>query len=875
MMHRFGHLLVVFGLFMNYGEGKEASAIQSIMTRCCSLGEEFGTTNLHCESYDNVVGIAESDRISCENIFSSCCRRSLEVTYCDRGISDYKQIETCVYAGILSSSCYNIQDEQCCKCCRLGTEAREQGMDCNADIPDLGTLCRRAFMSCCVDGAAGNIPDPTATTINGMNECLAPGVCQHRCIDTPDSYRCECNPGYILQSDRITCVPVNGDRCSTSPCEHQCTDTGDRVICTCDAGYILQSDGRSCSDIDECQDSRTCQLGETCINEVGSFRCERSSFFSDINECVQNINACSQGSRCENSPGSYKCTRITPCGTGYTVNALTQLCDDIDECALGTHTCTVKERCINYRGRFRCENCRRGFKVDGSNQCTIDINECEEEANACRSNTICQNTIGGYQCRRRCPTGYKYDEVGQNCVDVDECAEQTHNCLVGQNCVNRQGSFSCQCPQGYTANRITGRCEDVDECQRRVCQHKCTNTPGSFQCSCNDGFELNTDGRTCKDRDECSISSPCQQRCMNTYGSYRCYCERGYRTREDGSCVDNDECSLFAGRGRLCGGICYNTLGSYECRCPAGYILQSDRRTCKDKDECALGLDNCGSEHTCFNIGGSFKCNYVQCPPYFTKDNSKCIRRLCAIDDPVCISQPTSITYTYLSWYSLPTVPAMVYRLTATPQAGYTYEFTLNKGNERGEFDLRAVYNVGTLNMITSIMGPREIELELELKMFYMDTLRGRNIARIFLYISKYNYAGYGDVQRCIRNLAACPQGDVSCLLNKTSVISYNYLALPSIPALRPGNQIRLISMQPTSLSSTSAVYYQILSGNEHTYFAVIKAGTIGTLYLVKAVEGPYETEIKLEMSTYNRAMALVYRSIAVIKIHVSEYDFM
>ncbi|XP_071961585.1 uncharacterized protein [Antedon mediterranea] len=773
-MQRFGVLFVVFGLFLNYGEGKEMSAIQSIMSRCCTLGKEFGTTNLHCESYESVFGIPESDRIDCENIFSSCCKRSIEIAYCDRGIRDYNTIKRCVYGGMLSASCFNIQDEECCKCCRLGSNAGEQGMDCNAEIPDLGTLCKSSFLTCCLDssGRPGNVPSPTTTTVdNGVNECNTPGVCQHRCVDTPNSYYCECNPGYILQSDGITCIPAGGDRCTiSSPCEHQCTDTGEEIICSCDSGYELHTDSRSCNDVDECRVGNPCQAGETCINEVGAYTCQRAircesgyeysdlaQQCTDINECVQNPSACSPGSRCENSPGSYKCTRITPCGTGYTMNAVTQSCDDIDECALGVHTCNQKERCINYRGRFRCENCRRGFKVDGSNQCTIDINECEEEVNACRSNTICQNTIGGYQCRRRCPTGYKYDEVQQACIDVDECSENSHNCLVGQTCVNRQGSFTCQCPLGYNANRLTGRCEDVDECQRRVCQHKCTNTPGSFQCSCNEGFELNSDGRTCKDLDECVISSPCQQRCMNTYGSYRCYCERGYRTREDGSCVDNDECSLFAGRGRLCGGICYNTLGSYECRCPPGYTLQSDRRTCKDQNECDLGLDNCGSEHTCFNIGGSFKCNYVQCPNYFTKDNS----------------------------------------------------------------------------------------------------------------------AGYGDVQRCMRNLAACPQGDVSCLLNKTSVISYNYLALPSIPALRPGNQIRLISMQPTSLSSTSSVFYQIVSGNDQRYFAVIKAGTIGTLYLVKAVEGPYETEIKLEMSTYNRAMALIYRSIAVISIHVSEYDFM
>lgn len=47
--------------------------------------------------------------------------------------------------------------------------------------------------------------------VEDTNECLVyeGNICQHSCINTPGSYRCECFPGYVLQEDAFTCVPGN------------------------------------------------------------------------------------------------------------------------------------------------------------------------------------------------------------------------------------------------------------------------------------------------------------------------------------------------------------------------------------------------------------------------------------------------------------------------------------------------------------------------------------------------------------------------------------------------------------------------------------------------------------------------------------------
>ncbi|XP_015764695.1 PREDICTED: uncharacterized protein LOC107343632 isoform X1 [Acropora digitifera] len=54
------------------------------------------------------------------------------------------------------------------------------------------------------------------------------------------------------------------------------------------------------------------------------------------------------------------------------------------------------------------------------------------------------------------------------------------------------------------------------------------------------------------------------------------------------------------------GKMCTNTLGSYRCDCGRGFY--SDRRICKDKDECKAGIHNCSKRIYCQNTRGSFNC---------------------------------------------------------------------------------------------------------------------------------------------------------------------------------------------------------------------------------------------------------------------------
>ena len=41
--------------------------------------------------------------------------------------------------------------------------------------------------------------------LTDINECENNSTCDHRCINTIGSFVCECNPGYQLNDDLMTC----------------------------------------------------------------------------------------------------------------------------------------------------------------------------------------------------------------------------------------------------------------------------------------------------------------------------------------------------------------------------------------------------------------------------------------------------------------------------------------------------------------------------------------------------------------------------------------------------------------------------------------------------------------------------------------------
>ncbi|CAH1643971.1 unnamed protein product [Spodoptera littoralis] len=521
---------------------------------------------------------------------AQCCREYFKKqSDCETGIDIATSTYSCDSTKSISKICCN-------DCSRGTTEGSTKGPEaCKERKHGMSAeelLAEDAFITCCKKAAKDWKGDSTSRSTNSITLSTLPSVCEdyapnelcaHHCIPVPGSYKCECNPGFMLMADGRNCKEVSKNRCKPhNPCQHKCNDNGVEVKCSCRRGYELMPDGTSCQDIDECQlDVPVCLAGTQCHNLQGSYRC-----------ILGNKNNVEKGQ----------------CPPGFARNLKNNVCDDINECLLPNPPCPT----------YVCENTIGGYSCGGVT-----------------GNPINLSTSPRTHIEDRCPPGFKVG-LHEECEDVDECALRKDDCNpLSQFCINTHSSFYCQdkvskhCPPGFKLNPKTNKCEDIDECEEGgvICgpDQVCVNQLGRYDCKakvdpskakCPDGMRLSATSHHCEDIDECVEGTHiCDQyqQCLNTNGSYECYCKLGYELDiTTGACVDVNECATGQHDCIPQAQRCDNTVGSYLCirmtSCGTGYVLHHSTGKCEDIDECALGTDNCGPDYHCFNLRGSFRC---------------------------------------------------------------------------------------------------------------------------------------------------------------------------------------------------------------------------------------------------------------------------
>uniref|UniRef100_I3MYC1 Fibulin-1 n=1 Tax=Ictidomys tridecemlineatus TaxID=43179 RepID=I3MYC1_ICTTR len=445
------------------------------MEACCADGHRMATQHRDC----SLPYASESKE--CRMVQEQCCHSQLEELHCAAGINLASDQDACVPPRGDNASLEAVFMKRCCHCCVLGRVAQARAQSCEPSLM-IGYQCGMVFRACCVKG------QETAD--------FPPGDVG----DLQDTAK-------VSEAEEEQEDPYLNDRCrGGGPCQQQCRDTGDEVVCSCFVGYQLLPDGVSCEDVNECiTGSHSCRLGESCINTVGSFRCQRDS----------------------------------SCGTGYELTEDNN-CKDIDECESGIHNCPPDFICQNTLGSFRCRpklQCKSGFIQDALGSC-IDINECQRYPGRLCGHK-CENTPGSYHCS--CSVGFRLSVDGRSCEDVNEC--QSSPC--SQECANVYGSYQCYCRRGYQLSDVDGvTCEDIDECALptggHICSYRCINVPGSFQCSCpTSGYRLAPNGRNCQDIDECVTgihNCSINETCFNIQGGFRCLafeCPENYRRSAD------------------------------------------------------------------------------------------------------------------------------------------------------------------------------------------------------------------------------------------------------------------------------------------------------------------------------------------------------
>ncbi|XP_065089708.1 fibulin-1 isoform X2 [Ochlerotatus camptorhynchus] len=671
--------------------------------------------------------------------------------------------------------CLDIQDVKC----DAGYRYDRKTVKCeDIDECEDDSACDEGFQCVNIKGSydciavVKNYPLPAKKKV----ESCAPGFRRHndQCVDIDEcaadkyacdsnqvctneigGFRCDCKIGFMLDQVTNACVDINECQINAHECleSQRCDNTIGSYTCirlqSCGTGYTLNAETGNCDDDDECALGRhNCVPPYECFNTKGSFRCRQRSRYAPA------VSKVTSASSTSTSTSTSTTTTTTARPVYYTHT--TRISRNYPPPVYQTNNQEVEYN--RYLG-----SCGFGFERNALGAC-VDIDECSRE-NACRSNQRCVNSNGSYRCHDMliCPNGFVSNSDATECLDVDECSTGEAKCGPDQVCKNKRGGYVCLCPAGHIIGR-NHRCEDVNECdlhKGKVCPHnsECINTVGSYRCDCKAGFKKSRpEDLICTDVDECSeVPGLCHQRCINYYGSYRCGCEPGYKlTVNNRTCEDVDECVEYKSN-NLCVGICENSPGSYGCRCPQGYRLGHDNRSCIDIDECET-RDVCnGRNEICTNIRGSVRCTRIDCPYEYEIDpdrNNRCRRtvRYCQKDDIECQRKPSSYSYNFITLTSNMPVPpsgrALFNLRGPTWYDAIDFDMKLIhvdappnvRPADQRFFSLNKLSNEVLLNLVKSIEGPQDIELELSMTVFKDGQPFGSNIAKLFLLISAHEF---------------------------------------------------------------------------------------------------------------------------------------
>lgn len=257
-----------------------------------------------------------------------------------------------------------------------------------------------------------------------LNECALKTHDCHgttpNCLNTEGGFKCEakCLKGFEVDSTGLKCKDVDECERGVDGCSQVCVNLHGSFKCACNNGYELVSE-RFCEDVDECTDlENSCQPDQRCENRVGSFECINDCPIGyyltdnedclDVNECL--TNPCGKDQQCLNSGGSYSCE----CPAGFTKSETdAKNCVDVNECELNQ---PCQHQCVNSLGSFSCR-CPAGYTLSDDKTSCNDINECKQEYIDCGPNKMCFNRRGDYTCvNTPCPYGFTQEGVSSKCI---------------------------------------------------------------------------------------------------------------------------------------------------------------------------------------------------------------------------------------------------------------------------------------------------------------------------------------------------------------------------------------------------------------------------------------------------------------------------
>ncbi|OWK61465.1 Matrilin-2 [Lonchura striata] len=452
----------------------------------------------------------------------------------------------------------------------------------------------------------------------GVDHCAESNHgCEQLCLNTGDSYVCQCSEGFVINEDLKTCSRVDHCALSDHGCEHLCVNGDRSYTCQCFEGYRLRNDGKTCKRKNVCKSvNHGCE--HVCVNADNSYicKCHEGFILREDGKTCRRQDICKSVSHgcehiCINKDDSYVCK----CHEGFLLREDGKTCRNKDICSSVHHGC--EHVCVNTDESYICQ-CYEGFALREDGRTCRNKDVCNSVDHGCEH--ICVNTASSYLCQ--CYEGFVLSEDKKTCKNKDICKSVNHGCE--HVCVNSGDSYTCKCHDGFLLREDGKTCRNKDICNSvdHGCEQVCVNTEDSYICQCNEKFILKEDGKTCRYKDVCnSVDHGCEHICVSTGDSYVCKCHEDFILREDGkTCRNKDLCkSIDHG----CEHVCINNNNSYSCQCHEGFVLRQDGRTCRSKDVCKSADHGC--EYACVNNGDSYTCKCQE--GYVLKEDQKTCRR--------------------------------------------------------------------------------------------------------------------------------------------------------------------------------------------------------------------------------------------------------
>ncbi|VDK69878.1 unnamed protein product [Litomosoides sigmodontis] len=370
-----------------------------------------------------------------------------------------------------NANCINTDEEYICTCkqgyidespdqlrkpgrvCRLQTNECAQGThNCsvNADCINLpkGFLCR------CRNNYIDFSPNPQhfgGTYCKAqVNECASKSLntCSNNaiCIDTMESYKCQCkegfidhdelrNPGRICEQANRLCSSHRNDCHKNAKCIEKGTS---EYICICHPGFIDKS-------IDPSKPGRICL--ERICGDPSKHDCHAAAVCTEVAEPQRYTCSCRNGyidgdlGKPERSVSGRVCKELVNECLDPSLNDCdpTATCSDLKE----GYTCT-------------CPPNSKDLSLDSrkpGRKCSVLVNECRNpHLNNCSRFAECTDQEDGYTCT--CKAGYRDRnpaKPGTDCkLIVNECqSPNLNNCDRNAKCTDTEEGYSCECVPPY------------------------------------------------------------------------------------------------------------------------------------------------------------------------------------------------------------------------------------------------------------------------------------------------------------------------------------------------------------------------------------------------------------------------------------------